>query len=641
MKRAIIAFLTSLAVVTTAFAFPPSWQPLLWESQNPHDGISLDFATQTYYTKAPGAPARYAPFTDLFTVTRNSSATFLAQSGYLQYANENLLLYSHTLENAAWSLGNATVTVDNTTAPDGTTTAEKVVEAATTTSHVIGQIRTLTSNAVYTASIYVKPAGRTRAQVFFGKSGSPFTRGCVDVNLSTGAQNASCDVNSPSFTANRTVSDAGNGWWRVSITVRPDTTSTDWYLEVRMHDGTSTTYTGDGSSGVYVWGGQIQRGDQIGQYLQTSANPKYDQPRIEYDVNGKALGFLSEAARTNIALRSQELDDAGWTKSNATITADFGTAADGTASSDKIVEDGAAAIHGVIAGVTVVAGGTYTMSAFVRPAGRTFAFMYGINVDQYGAIFDLTNLTTANITSGTGSVTAKGIIPYPNGVYRIWVSGIMNGSATTLNFVGGPGTSLSVPGGYTYTGDSASGIEMWGIQIEAGPFPSSYMATTSASATRAADSAIRTLGPEFSATAGTVVVAGRASGAQAVGIGQCVWGLWTDVNNRYTYVRPSASDVARLIINNGGVNQATLDATFTNSASFKAASAWVANDFATTINGAAVLTDGAGTLPAVAVLGLGELGDTSSTMNGHILRFGYYSVRKPNGFLVQQSTPGP
>jgi len=363
-------------------------------------------------------------------------------------------------------------------------------------------------------------------------------------------------------------------------------------------------------------------------------------PRIEYDANGNCLGLLMEAARTNLWLQSQTFDNASWTKVRASVSADTVAAPDGTTTADTLIEDGTAATTHLLRQdyASATSGTTYTISTFAKAKERSqILIVFGADTAAFaseGVLFTLSGSGSASVSGG--SPVAYGIQEFPNGWYRCWVSATC---ASTTNAV--LRIYMAAGSSSTYSGDGASGVYLWGAQLEAGRFPSSYIPTTTISVARTADSCIRTLGSEFSATAGTVVVAGKASGGQAVGIGQCVWSLWTDVNNRYTYVRPSASDVARLTINNGGVNQATLDATFTSSASFKAASAWVANDFATTINGAAVLTDGAGTLPAVAVLGLGELGDTSSTMNGHILRFDYHPVRKPKGFLVQQSTPGP
>lgn len=85
------------------------------------------------------------------------------------------------------------------------------------------------------------------------------------------------------------------------------------------------------------------------------------------------------------------------------------------------------------------------------------------------------------------------------------------------------------------------------------------------------------------------------------------------------------------------VNQATLDATWVNSTAFKHASAWALNDFASSFNGAAALTDALGTLPTVTTLGIGVLGSGLTQANGHIRTFDYYPSRQPNEFLTARS----
>lgn len=85
----------------------------------------------------------------------------------------------------------------------------------------------------------------------------------------------------------------------------------------------------------------------------------------------------------------------------------------------------------------------------------------------------------------------------------------------------------------------------------------------------------------------------------------------------------------------GGVGQCNFDETFTNSTAFKHAAAFQLNDFAASFNGGAVQTDGAGTMPTVTTLGLGEFGINTQQMNGHI-RFGW-PTRLPNNMLQQLS----
>lgn len=178
----------------------------------------------------------------------------------------------------------------------------------------------------------------------------------------------------------------------------------------------------------------------------------------------------------------------------------------------------------------------------------------------------------------------------------------------------------------------------WGVQQEAGQFASSYIPTTTTSVARTADSCIRTLGSEFSATAGTVVVQGRASGGQDASVGQAVWSFDDGtLNERFCFTRSPTTDNGNYIVTDGGVAQAVLPNTFVNLTTFKAGAAWAANDAAVTFNGNAIQTDAAVTLPTVTTLNLGGMA-LSTQMNGHIRRFDYYPTRLPNTYLVSAST---
>jgi len=194
-----------------------------------------------------------------------------------RYANENQLLQSQTFNDVAWSKQNITVSAGVATAPDGTTTADKVVEAATKATHFIGAFLTIPAGSTFTASIHVKAAERSRVIVYWGKSGPPYTRGGMDVDLTNGTFKT-FDAATPARVTNRYVVDLGDGWYRVSMTVRVDATTTDGYLEVRLHDGAGTEYVGDITKGVFVWGAQVQRGARVGEYMATTTTTRYNQP---------------------------------------------------------------------------------------------------------------------------------------------------------------------------------------------------------------------------------------------------------------------------------------------------------------------------------------------------------------------------
>ena len=191
----------------------------------------------------------------------------------------------------------------------------------------------------------------------------------------------------------------------------------------------------------------------------------------------------------------------------------------------------------------------------------------------------------------------------------------------------------------TFNGLSQDSLYLWGAQVEAGAFPSSYIPTTTGSVARTADSCIRTLGSEFSATAGTVVVNVADFISADVTANNCIASLDdATANERLTLQRTNTAGAMRLNVFDGGANQAAVNGlSAISTAGVRLAYAFAANDFAISGNGGATVTDGAGTLPTVSRLDLGSR-LTSEHLWGHILRFDYWPERKTNAFLVSAST---
>lgn len=199
-------------------------------------------------------------------------------------------------------------------------------------------------------------------------------------------------------------------------------------------------------------------------------------------------GVLIEGARTNLALRSQEFDNASWSKSRATITGNAAVAPDGTLTADKITEDNTAgATHRVYQGFVKAAAETqYTYTVFLKAAERTFAqIKLGDGSETDMARVDV-NLSTGALGTPNGTFTGVSATTttLANGWYRISLTATTDAEAavTCLVFI------ASALGTTSYNGDASSGIYVWGAQLEAAAFPSSYIPTTTASATRAADS---------------------------------------------------------------------------------------------------------------------------------------------------------
>jgi len=213
-------------------------------------------ATVTNAVEAGGGAVAEQLVVDNFTA---------ASSAVLRGGSTNLLTYSEQFDNAAWVKSNATITTNTTVAPDGTITADKLVEDTANSSH--GARRdavSVTSGVVYTTSFYAKAAERTEIGITlsstnFGVNGGRF-------NLSTGV---ALVVNGSPLISMTAV---GNGWYRCVYTLTAiATASSNFTPNIFLYSGVNTTYTGDGTSGIFIWGAQLNTGATPAAYLQTVA----------------------------------------------------------------------------------------------------------------------------------------------------------------------------------------------------------------------------------------------------------------------------------------------------------------------------------------------------------------------------------
>ena len=208
-------------------------------------------------------------------------------------------------------------------------------------------------------------------------------------------------------------------------------------------------------------------------------------------TTGESLGLLVEEARTNLLLRSEEFNDASWNSvaGARTVTANQIAAPDGTTTADLVTADGTTAAHSVSQSLTLSAV-PYSYSVFAKAGTNNFLQLRFFAA--FGAGFANFNLATGVVGTLSGSATSS-IQAYPNGWYRC-----------TMVFT--PTAATSSVGMFIVSSASASSAEinslstsiyLWGAQLEAGAFPTSYISTTSATVTRAADVASIT-GSNFS-----------------------------------------------------------------------------------------------------------------------------------------------
>jgi hypothetical protein len=502
----------------------------------------------------------------------------------------NLVQQSETFDNAYWtSWGTNTITANNTTAPNGTMTADKFSGNG---GGVFATGIGFSANQFFTLSFYAKKDTATSFGLNYVDQSGPFAGGGISYNFSTKVITITQSANS---SVSAIATELQNGWVLVSMSFKVNSATSFNYIENSFIGGSG-----------WCWGAQLNIGSTAKPYFPTT--DRLNVPRLTYQNGGGGCpSLLLEKQSTNIVKYSQDISNTsgsywgdGSSGGTATVTANYATSPDGTQNATRVqLNEGS--LYAVWQQVLSTTSGTsYTYSIWLKAVSGTptILWLYDGTANQNVTLTNDWVRYTFTFTGGTVAIARFGV----------W-SGVW-------------GTSTSAD------------ILAWGAQLEASSYPTSYIPTTSASATRVADACFKT-------------------GISSL-IGQTEGTLFADINLN------TDGSTFRVLLNLKGVNAAdyitintfqttgniyadinntqVLIISGVNSGRCRIALAYKNNDVAFYINGALIGTSNFATIPATSEIGFNDPATSGVQRTSNVNQIALFKTRLTNAELASLTT---
>jgi hypothetical protein len=544
--------------------------------------IPSGYKTGTLYSAKP------TDGTGDMTFTRTGdTATRVMSNGLVERCITNLALQSNGFDTASWTKNNTTIGTGIADPNGGTTAFSLAGSSATSNGKFIQQASFSSASDIKTLSIYAKANTHSFLQVRLSSNNY------VNFDLTNGTF-------SNGSTAVGTMTSIGGGWYRCQMSVTNITTNTTGVIQLvdslAAISGEASTTT----NSVYIWRAQAQTGDFATNYIPTTTaavteGPVTNLPRLDY-LGTSCPQLLMEPTRTNLATYSQMFDNSTWSKDTSSVSGNVVVSPDGYNNADVLIEDTASGKHGLSKSTSWVSGTTYTISTFIKQGSGNRRFVYLLQSSVFGSSLIINyNIQSGVITTNSSSITGK-IENYGNGWYRCTATATATATAAASYYIYLRNSDTANTS--NYTGDGTSSLYLWGAQVEAGAYATSYIPTTAATVTRNNDNMEKTsISSLIGQTEGTLFIHFKynANADSFINIGDGT------TANRIRIGSQVSTNTGRLLIVNSSISETdiiTSNNALVSGNYYKMAVAYKNNDVAFYLNGNLIGTDNTATIPS-------------------------------------------
>ena len=440
------------------------------------------------------------------TFTRSTSGTYWDGKTTTK-AEENITTYSQDYTKTVsggtgrWSIMDAS-TQTGITAPDGTSTATQFTEGtAPSEYHGLKYTHNTTwkMNTAYSVSVYLKNGTRDYATLAI--HGSNNNAVAVEANLTNGTISRTAVYG---FTLDTyTIRDAGNGWYRVTLTATTNTSVSQPWAYIAASNGSTfiggrgmAAYNGDGSSTFSIWGVQIEERSQPTAYIETVSRAKREfspvmqsagsnVPRFNHNpLTGESLGLLVENTRNNFHINTTPVGGSGTGQWTGTIYTNYTVSPSGNVDAAYYRHRYSNDYTQTFGSVSTAAVRTYTVSLFIKQLGANcdgvrMYFHESTAGNRTEATFNFDGTVSGAFGAGSFSYNHSSMTEIANGWWRATLTGTSDGSSTNLVF--------NIRSKNNTDFDESNGFLFWGTQMEVADRASSLIFTSGSAVSRFSD----------------------------------------------------------------------------------------------------------------------------------------------------------